>query len=82
MRVGSRFEVAALSAVVQNREAESVGLKQGALAEPRGPFLSRRWTQPKTRKRKCFAEDREGFVAGIVVGIEAEKRSCRRRFRI
>src|SRR5215469_4300018 len=64
-RIGKRFQFAAFSAVVQNDKAESARRQQGTFAEPSSPLLARRWTQPKTRERKCLAEDRKGIVAGI-----------------
>src|SRR5215468_11863807 len=69
MRIGKRFQFAAFSAVVQNHKTESARRQQGTFAEPSSPLLGRRGTQPKTRERKGFAEDREGIVAGIVVRI-------------
>jgi hypothetical protein len=82
MRIGNRFELVAVPAVIQHQKAESARLEHGALPRPSAPFLSGRRAEPKAREGKSLSEDREGVISGIVIGIEAKKRSCPSRFRV
>jgi len=53
------LELAALTAAVQNQEAETLGAENFSLAEPRICFLSGRRAEPVAGKHKRLLENRQ-----------------------
>ncbi|MDT7817819.1 MAG: hypothetical protein QOJ42_7735 [Acidobacteriaceae bacterium] len=66
------FEFFVQASVVQDHEAETVGLEQGALTQPAIAVRARRIVQPITGVGKAAVKSGEQVIAGIVVLVETQ----------